>query len=86
MVLFRDIAHHPGHAVSNGLIYSRPGSEVLAETIRRILAHCEARFYGDSALDPTGPYLLGRVVQEFGAQARVSMGHSRPYKPGAPMR
>ena len=81
MLLFRDISHHPDHAVSNGLMYSKPGSAVMFEAIQRILAHAKARFYGDTPLDPTGPYLLGRVVQEIGGSG-ISMGHSRPCRPG----
>ena len=51
---------NPGRfEVSNGILWSLPGSPALERAINQIIEHCRARFIGNRAIDPTGPGLLG---------------------------
>lgn len=76
MVVFRDISGHPSWAASNALIYAEAGDQVLARAIDRIVAHFNTRFYGHSSLEPTGPYLFGRVLAETSDWRSITFGDS----------
>ncbi len=77
MLVFRDIAGHPSWATSNGVICARSGAPQLARAIDRIVAHHKARYYGLHPLDPTGPFMLGRVLCEGEDWQQVAFGDSR---------
>ncbi|MBE1206653.1 glycosyltransferase family 32 protein [Aminobacter carboxidus] len=77
MVVFRDIAGHPSWAVSNGVIYAEAGSPVLERAITRVVKHFNARFYGHSSLEPTGPYMFGRVLAETLDWTSIIFGDSQ---------
>jgi mannosyltransferase OCH1-like enzyme len=49
-------------AIQNGLIYAKPENEVFYYAIELIYENYKNRFYGKTALDPTGPNLFGRAV------------------------
>ncbi len=76
MVVFRDIAGHPSWAVSNAVIYAEAGNPVLERAIDRIVEHCNMRFYGHSSLEPTGPYMFGRVLAETSNWTSIVFGDS----------
>ena len=48
----------------NGLIVCKPGNIILFNCIRQIVNNVQCKFYGDSALCPTGPGLLGRYFSK----------------------
>jgi len=50
----------PG-GVTNSLLWAKPKRPEMELIINKVLAHCRDRFYGRSSLDPTGPWLLGKV-------------------------
>ncbi|MDV4145548.1 glycosyltransferase family 32 protein [Shimia sp. FJ5] len=77
MIAFRDIAGHPSWATSNGMICARAGAPQLARAIDRIVAHHKALYYGQHPLDPTGPFMFGRVLCEGEDWPRVAFGDSR---------
>ena len=64
MVVFRDIAGHPSWATSNAIIYSEAKNPVMERAIHRVAEHCRTGFYGQHPLDPTGPYMFGRILAE----------------------
>jgi len=76
MVVFRDIAGHPSWAVSNAVIYAEADSPVLKRAIDRVVEHFNARFYGHSSLEPTGPYMFGRVLAETSDWTSITFGDS----------
>lgn len=76
-VVFRDIPGHPSWAVSNAIIYSKPNNEILARAIARIVENHATRFYGHSPLEPTGPYMFGRVLAETENWKTIAFGDSR---------
>ncbi|MCR4265983.1 glycosyltransferase family 32 protein [Nitratireductor sp. ZSWI3] len=76
MVVFRDIPGHPSWSVSNAIIFAKPGSSVLDRAIQRVLAHCKSGHYGVSPLDPTGPYMFGRILAETDDWRAIEFGDS----------
>jgi mannosyltransferase OCH1-like enzyme len=76
LVVFRDAPIHPSWAASNAIIYARPHCEVLERAITRIVSHHQARFLGISPLEPTGPYMFGRVLAETTDWRRIRFGDS----------
>lgn len=77
LIVFRDVPGHPSWAVSNAIIYAEPESPVLHRAIERIVAHQQAGFYGCSPLDPTGPYMFGKVLAETEDWKTIRFGDSR---------
>lgn len=49
----------PPGGTLNGLLVCKPGNLILFNCIRQIVRNVHNKFYGDSALSPTGPNLLG---------------------------
>jgi mannosyltransferase OCH1-like enzyme len=49
----------PPGGTLNGLLVCKPGNQILFKCIRKIVDNVQKKFYGDSALSPTGPNLLG---------------------------
>ncbi len=76
LAVFRDVPGHPSWAVSNAVIYAEPKSPVLKRAIDRVVEHFHARFYGHASLEPTGPYLFGRVLAETPDWTRIAFGDS----------
>jgi mannosyltransferase OCH1-like enzyme len=76
LVVFRDVPIHPSWATSNAIIYAKPNCEVLARAIMRIVSHHKERFMGFSPLEPTGPYMFGRVLAETKDWRRIKFGDS----------
>jgi mannosyltransferase OCH1-like enzyme len=49
----------PPGGTLNGLIVCKPENPILLKCIQEIVKNIQNKFYGDSALSPTGPNLLG---------------------------
>jgi len=49
-------------SIYNALIVCQPSSPLLWKAIYRIVINVKANYYGHSALDPTGPVLLGNII------------------------
>ena len=76
MVVFRDLSQHPPWAVSNSLVAARPGRSELKQVIEQIIRHAETCYYGNTPLEPTGPYLFGRVLAQSTAWPSIQFGRS----------
>tara|TARA_B100000925_G_C21918577_1_gene434791 strand:+ start:211 stop:942 length:732 start_codon:yes stop_codon:yes gene_type:complete len=61
-------------ACAVGLIYAKPRHPVIARAIEIIKENCKNEYYGINQLCPTGPYVLGQAVAEFGANRRTIFG------------
>ena len=77
IVAFRDVDKHPSWAASTGLIYSVPGRSEFKSAIDQVVRHAEDEFYGASWLDPTGPYLLGRILASSSDSNNIVLGQSK---------
>ena len=87
MIVFQDQAGHPPWSVNNGLIYAKPGNRDLARIIRQIVRHAANRYYGYSAMEPTGPYLFGRTLAQSAGWHRIDFGTTQHrYNLLAPLR
>jgi mannosyltransferase OCH1-like enzyme len=76
MVVFRDVPGHPSWAVSNAIIYAEPKSPVIERAIGRVVEHFNARYYGHHSLEPTGPYMFGRILAETADWTSITFGES----------
>ena len=77
LVTFRDIPEQPPWATSNAIIYAKPKTAALGRAIDRIVENHQARYYGLSPLDPTGPNMFGRVLSEGEDWDKTVLGESR---------
>lgn len=77
MVVFRDIPGHPSFATSNAIIYAEPASPILERAIDRVVTNFQTGYYGHSSLDPTGPYMFGRILAEAPNWHTVRFGDSQ---------
>ena len=68
-------------AIQNGLIYTKPGNPLFSRVIRRICGHAARRYYGASALCPTGPNCFGREFAADDTELRVVKGLFMPVTP-----
>jgi hypothetical protein len=76
-VVFRDVPGHASWAVSNAIIYSDANNPILARAIERVVRNRATCFYGHSPLEPTGPYMFGRILAETEDWNSVAFGDSR---------
>lgn len=77
LVVFRDIPGHVSWATSNAIIYAAPNSAVLERAIARVIEHSRTGYYGHFPLEPTGPYMLGRVLAETDNWTGIRFGDSQ---------
>ena len=78
LVTFSDIPRiHPPWSTSNAIIYARPRTPALARAIAQIVENGRKRYYGLSPLDPTGPYLFGRVLGAEDDWGKMIFGESQ---------
>jgi hypothetical protein len=67
-IFFRDFKKHSNikntFSVCPGFMYSKPKNEIFKKCINQIIENCKNRYYGATALDPTGPVLLGKKIAE----------------------
>jgi mannosyltransferase OCH1-like enzyme len=48
------------YGIYNALMVCLPGNNILFNAINQIVTNVNTKFYGDTALDPTGPRLLAK--------------------------
>tara|TARA_B100000674_G_C37596957_1_gene803473 strand:+ start:39 stop:773 length:735 start_codon:yes stop_codon:yes gene_type:complete len=68
-------------SVQNGLIYSKPGNPIFSRAIERIVANKKSRYYGSSALCPTGPNCFGKEVAAEESSMKIVYGVFQPLTP-----
>lgn len=70
LVLDRD-----NSGIYNALMVCRPGNALLFRAIQQIVKNVELKYYGNSALDPTGPGLLAKLMTMHDMRRMVDMKH-----------
>jgi hypothetical protein len=68
----QDIPQWGSNSICNGFIASFPKNKTLFDCIKKIVVNCQEYFYGENALSPTGPQLLGSFVKNE-SHTRVTM-------------
>jgi mannosyltransferase OCH1-like enzyme len=61
--------------IYNALMVCKPGNEVLLKAINKIVENVKNKYYGNSALEPTGPHLLASFFSS-NEKNRFDMKHS----------
>ena len=69
----------PPLSIHNALLVSKPGNPFFWKAICRIVMNVHIKFYGRSALDPTGPKLLGNIILRNKLNLNIDLNH---YKGG----
>ena len=84
MLCFRDEQRHSltSWAVAGGIIWSKPGNDVLSTAIESIILNCEEKWYGRTPLCPTGPALFGESIARKNRDKNIIFGYlDRPMVP-----
>ena len=61
--------------IYNALMVCKPDNPILLKAIRQIVINVNVKYYGGSALDPTGPLLLARYFNTY-EKTKFDMQHS----------
>ena len=51
-----------GGGIYNALMVCKPGNDILYKCIKQIVDNVKNKFYGKSALEPTGPLLMKKFI------------------------
>jgi len=84
MICFRDEQKHSktSWAVAGGIIWSKPGNNILSTAIDMIVLNCHERWYGRTPLCPTGPALFGEAIVKKNRNKNIIFGYlDRPNIP-----
>ena len=64
-------------SILNALMISKPKNPFLWKCIYRIVFNTKLKFYGSSALEPTGPVLLGNVILYNNLPVNIDIIHAQ---------
>jgi mannosyltransferase OCH1-like enzyme len=69
IMAFRDIQKNSftSWSVQTNVLFSQPGQKVFSDAISILLENVRNRYYGITALCPTGPTVMGKAFANFGA-------------------
>ncbi len=84
MLCFRDEQRHSltSWAVAGGIIWSKPGNEIMSTAINLIVKNCKEHWYGRTPLCPTGPSLFGEAIATKNRDKNLIFGYlDRPMIP-----
>ena len=59
-----------GSGIYNALMICKAGNKILQKAIVQIVENVSIRFYGNSTLDPTGPLLLKKIIENENKEDR----------------
>ena len=62
-------------SIYNSLMVCRAGNPFIFKCIRNIVFNVNNNYYGESALDPTGPVLLGKIILKNKLKLNIDMKH-----------
>jgi len=62
-------------SIYNALMACQKGSPLLWKAIYRIVMNVSKKYYGNSALDPTGPIMLGKIILNNNLLNKVDLTH-----------
>lgn len=73
------VKDRPNNSIFNSLIASEAGNKFLLRGINKIVENVKNRYYGNCPLSPTGPVMLGSLIQNNDMQ-NIDLNH---YKYGS---
>jgi mannosyltransferase OCH1-like enzyme len=62
-------------SIYNALMVCKPGNALLLKAIYKIVENVENKFYGESFLEPTGPMLLKKLIDENNLSINIDLIH-----------
>lgn len=65
------------NSIFNSLMVCKKGNIFLLKSINQIIKNINRNYYGSTALSPTGPQMLGKVVLENKIQINVDLIHHK---------
>jgi mannosyltransferase OCH1-like enzyme len=65
----------PPLTIYNALMVSQKGNPFLWKAIWRIVINVKKRFYGRNPLEPTGPWMLGKILLRNGIRQNIDLQH-----------
>lgn len=69
--LIKDV-NHENH-IYQGILIAKPGEPLINECINKVKMHVKTKFYGDHPHHPTGPKLVGEIVNSYNMQNSVDL-------------
>ena len=63
------------NCIYNALMVCKPGNELLLKAINKIVENVKNKFYGESVLEPTGPLMLRKLVNENNISLNIDLKH-----------
>jgi mannosyltransferase OCH1-like enzyme len=69
------VKDRPANSVYNAFMCCRKGNILLFMAIRQIVANVKSRYYGKTALSPTGPEMLGSIILKYKIPVNIDMTH-----------
>ena len=62
--------------IYNALMVCKPGNELLLKAINKIVENVNNRFYGDNFLEPTGPIMLKKLIENHNISVNIDLKHN----------
>jgi hypothetical protein len=62
-------------SIYNALMVCKPGNDLLLKAINKIIENVKNKFYGESFLEPTGPILLKKIIDENNLSINIDLKH-----------
>jgi mannosyltransferase OCH1-like enzyme len=72
------VLDRPPGCIYNALMVCKASNPILKEAIDQIVRNVKDRYYGNSALSPTGPEMLGKIVAKYNLTLEMKYPHRYP--------
>lgn len=69
------VKDRPHKSIYNALMVCKKGNIFLLKSINKIVENVENKYYGNSPLDPTGPCMLGSIIERDKSRSNVDLLH-----------
>jgi mannosyltransferase OCH1-like enzyme len=69
------VLDNDGNGIYNAMMVCKPGNELLLKAINKIVENVKNKFYGESFLEPTGPLMLRKLVNENNISLNIDLKH-----------
>jgi len=63
------------NGIYNALMVCKPGNPFLLKAINKIVKNVKNKFYGESYLEPTGPLMLRKLINENNISLNIDLKH-----------
>jgi mannosyltransferase OCH1-like enzyme len=70
------VLDNDNNCIYNAVMICKPGNELLLKAIHKIVENVKKKFYGESFLEPTGPLMLRKLVNENKMLVNIDLKHN----------